>query len=85
MPHLLSPVKTPPITKMKIIMDITVTASAPITTAELYSLAGVRAAAVVCDGNESVILNTVSVPSGIYVLRATTATGSESTFKLIKK
>ena len=64
---------------------ITVTASAPIATAELYSLAGVRAAAAVCDGNESVILNTVSVPSGIYLLRATTATGSESTFKLIKQ
>ena len=64
---------------------ITVTASAPIATAELYSLAGVRAAAAVCDGNESVILNTVSVPSGIYLLKATTATGSESTFKLIKQ
>lgn len=63
---------------------IVISASSPVASAELYSLDGVRIASAVCGGTGHVTLDTAAAPSGIYVLKAATVTGSESTFKLIK-
>ncbi|MDE6382686.1 MAG: T9SS type A sorting domain-containing protein, partial [Muribaculaceae bacterium] len=59
-------------------------ATAPLASVELYSLDGALAASASCHGENETTITTAGAASGIYVLRAATADGSRSTFKLIK-
>lgn len=63
---------------------ITVRATSPLASVELYSLDGALAASASCLGENETTITTAGAASGIYVLRAATADGSRSTFKLIK-
>lgn len=64
---------------------ILVTSSAPLLTVEIYSVSGMKAGIVKCNGETEVNVDMSSASSGVYIVMAVTESGSKSTFKLIKK